>query len=176
MVNGNLVNAGVYTEPTGDPSKYASFDVTTAHDTDATAAFTDIALRGAFYNGMRGGSAQDPGLNLVLAFTRSSVEGVISATKTAHHVGTIDSTRYEQLGEITNTVQPVVNNGVLVTLAGGSTWTVTGTSYLSKLTLAADATVAGPHKHSTVTLTVDGTTTALTPGSTYTGAITLTLS
>jgi len=175
FVDGNLVNAGVYTEPTGDPAKYAAFDITAAHATDAVATFTAIALKGNFYNGMRGGSAMDPGLNLVLTLEQSSVEGVISATKTAHHVSTIDATRYEQLGEITNTVQPVVNNGVLVTLGSGSSWTVTGTSYLSRLTLAADATVTGPHKHSAVSMTVDGTATTITPGNTYTGAITITI-
>ncbi|MFF4658815.1 hypothetical protein [Streptomyces sp. NPDC001381] len=61
-----------------------------------------------------------------------------------------------------------------MTLDSGSTWTVTGTSYLTSLTLADDAAVKAPRGR-TVTLTVDGTVTALTPGSTYTGALTLTV-
>jgi hypothetical protein len=61
-----------------------------------------------------------------------------------------------------------------VQLNSGSTWTVTGTSYLTRLALAADATVRAPGGK-IVTLTVDGTVTAVTPGQTYTGALTLTV-
>ena len=31
MVNGVLENAGVYTQPTGEPTKVTTFDVTVAH-------------------------------------------------------------------------------------------------------------------------------------------------
>ncbi|TDU03141.1 hypothetical protein EDD99_1558 [Streptomyces sp. 846.5] len=164
MVNGVLLNTGVYYEPTTAATKDASFDPTTAHSTDAVASFTDIRLKGDFYNGMRGG------LNLVLTFTRSQVEGTISATTTKHHIDTIGADQYLQLGEVTNTTAAGVNNGVIVTLATGSRWTVTGTSYLTRLTLAADATVTGPRGRK-VTMTVDGVTTAITAGSSYSGAI-----
>ncbi|MFD0304986.1 hypothetical protein [Streptomyces sp. NPDC127119] len=62
----------------------------------------------------------------------------------------------------------------MVTLGSDSGWTVTGTSYLSALTLAADATVKAPRGR-TVTLTVDGTPTAIESGHSYTGALTLTV-
>ena len=165
MVNGKVVNEGVYTEPTGTPAKDSTFDVTAIHDTDAVATFTDIALRGDFYNAMRGN------LNLVLNFTGAKVEGVISATASKHHVSTITSAEYLQLGEVTNTAQAVINNGVIVAL-NGTQWTVTGTSYLSKLTLAKDATVTAPAGH-TVSMTVDGAATAIAPGAVYSGAIVL---
>jgi hypothetical protein len=168
MVNGKVVNQGVYTEPTTTATKDSTFDVSTAHTTDAVATFTAIGLRGDFYNGMRGD------LNLALTFDNSHVEGVISATTTKHHVSSIDSTQFLQLGEVTNTTGAVVNNGVIVDLAGGSSWTVTGTSYLSKLTIDATSSVVA-RPGSTVTLTVDGTAKTITPGTTYTGAITLTL-
>ncbi|MFC1440311.1 hypothetical protein ABUW04_18820 [Streptacidiphilus sp. N1-10] len=164
MVNGVLLNTGVYTEPTTAASKDSSFDNTAAHDTDAVAAFTDIRLKGDFYNGMRGG------LNLVLTFTRSQVEGVISATTTKHHIDSIGADQYLQLGEVTNTPAAAVNNGVVVSLAAGSRWTVTGTSYLTSLTLAADAVVTAPRGRQ-VTMTVDGTTTAIAAGASYSGAI-----
>ncbi len=61
---------------------------------------------------------------------------------------------------------------MIVRLNSGSAWTVTGTSYLTSLTLAADATLRAPRGRS-VTLTVDGTRTAIEPGRTYTGAITV---
>lgn len=167
-VDGKMMNVGVYTEPTGAPTKDSTFDVTTAHTADGAATFSSIALKGDFYNGMRKGK------NMVLTFEDSTVEGVISASKAAHRVSTIDSSNFYELGIVNNTAQAAVNNGVVVRLNSGSAWTVTGTSYLTALTLAADATVRAPRGRS-VTLTVDGTATEPTPGQTYTGAITLTL-
>ncbi|HWC82400.1 MAG TPA: hypothetical protein VG756_20820 [Pseudonocardiaceae bacterium] len=177
LVDGRVVNEGVYTEPTGTPTKVDSFDVTAVHDTDAVAGFTDIALTGDFYNAMRGDAAAGggvDGLNLALTFTRSQVRGVISATAAKHQVTTISSANYLELGEVTNTVQPVINNGVLVDLAAGSRWTVTGTSYLSALTLADDAKLLAPVGR-TVSMTVNGTATPIAPGAGHTGAITLTV-
>jgi hypothetical protein len=143
MVGGKLLNTGVYHEPTGDPVKVPAFDVTTAHADDAAATFTDIALRGDFYNGIRGNNPPGPfgmpglaGKNLVLNFDGSRIAGVLSASRARHHVDTITSADYLQLGEVTNTPSPVVNNGVIVNLDGGSTWQVAGTSYLSSLTAA----------------------------------------
>ena len=167
-VDGKMMNVGVYTEPTDDPTKDSTFDVTAAHTADGAATFTSIALKGDFYNGMRKGK------NMVLTFEDSTVEGVISASKAEHRVSTIDSSNFYDLGIVTNTVQTAVNNGVLVRLADGSAWTVTGTSHLTGLTLAADAAVRAPRGRS-VTLTVDGTETAIAAGTTYTGALTLTV-
>ncbi|MGW7543764.1 hypothetical protein ACWGKQ_22010 [Streptomyces sp. NPDC054770] len=167
-VNGKMMNIGVYTEPTTDPTKNSSFDVTAVHATDGAATFSSIRLKGDFYNGMRNGK------NMVLTFEDASVEGVISATRAKHRVSSIDSSTFYELGIVTNTVQAAVNNGVVVKLNSGSTWTVTGTSYLTSLTLAADAAVRAPRGKS-VKLTVDGTETAITAGSSYTGALTLTV-
>jgi hypothetical protein len=169
MVNGVLENAGVYTQPTGEPTKVSTFDVTVAHSTDSVLSFSDISLNGNFYNGPRGGPATASGgpgggpavgLNLVLTFASSQVAGVITATLAEHYVDTIDSSNWWELGHITNTAQPAINNGVIVSLSGGSTRTVTGTSYLTALSLAATSRVAGlrgregqhdggrhPHRH-----------------------------
>jgi len=75
------------------------------------------------HNGMRKGK------NLVLTFDfdDSRVKGVISASRTQHHVSTIDVSTFYELGEVTNTKQEAVNNGVIVQLGAGSAWTVTGT-------------------------------------------------
>ncbi|MEU6375735.1 hypothetical protein [Streptomyces sp. NPDC046909] len=167
-VDGKMLNQGVYTEPTGDPTKDSAFDVTAAHTADGAATFTSIKLKGDFYNGMRKGK------NMVLTFADSSVEGVITASRTQHRVSTIDASNFYELGIVTNTAQAAVNNGVVVTLDSGSTWTVTGTSYLTSLTLASDAAVKAP-RGKTVTLTVDGTETPLAAGTTYTGALVLTV-
>jgi hypothetical protein len=167
-VDGKMMNVGVYTEPTGDPAKDASFDPTSVHTADGAATFTSIALAGDFYNGMRAGK------NMVLTFEDSTVQGVISATEAKHGVDTIDSSNFYELGQVTNTVKPAVNNGVIVQLNSGSTWTVTGTSYLTRLTLAADAAV-GAASGKSVTMTVDGTQTAIEAGGAYSGAIVLTV-
>jgi hypothetical protein len=167
-VNGKMMNIGVYTEPTGDPTKDATFDPTAVHTTDGAATFNSIELKGDFYNGMRKGK------NMVLTFEGSRVEGVISASTAKHRVSSIDASTFYELGIVTNTAQAAVNNGAIVQLNSGSTWTVTGTSYLTRLALAADATVRAPGGK-IVTLTVDGTVTAVTPGQTYTGALTLTV-
>ncbi|MER5789475.1 hypothetical protein [Streptomyces sp. NPDC001980] len=167
---------GTYTEPTGSPAKSSSWDPTTSQSTDAKGTFTDIALAGDFYNSVRGGgNASLQGQNLTLSFTRTTVEGVISASTAKHSVSTITKTEYREISEVTNTPGAVVNNGVLVTLGESATWTVTGTSYLSALTLASTASITAP-TDKTVTLTVDGTTTTIEPGTSYTGALTLTVS
>jgi hypothetical protein len=168
VTDGVPYNTGVYTEPTGDPDRVESFDVSAVHDADVTAAFTDIALKGDFYNAMRSGK------NLVVTLANSSLRGVITASRSLHAVSPITSAEYRQLGEVTNTPQAAVNNGAIVTLASGSHWTVTSTSYLTKLVIASDAALNAPAGR-TLALTVDGTSTAVTPGSSYTGALVLTV-
>lgn len=152
---------GTYTEPTTPATKDDTFDVTTQQANDVVATFTDITLRGDFYNGRRADQ------NLVLTFTGTRLDGVISASTTKHAISTIGEDEYDQLGRVTNTTQAAINNGVIVTVGAGSAWTVAGTSYLTSLTVAANAVVhAG-------TMTVDGTATPLVAGRTYTGAIVL---
>jgi hypothetical protein len=183
MVNGVLENAGVYTQPTGEPTKVTTFDVTVAQSTDSVLSFSDISLNGDFYNGLRGGPAASGGgpgggpvvgLNLVLNFASSTVTGVITATLAEHFADTIDSSNWWELGHVSNTAQPAINNGVIVSLSRGSAWTVIGTSYLTALSLDATSRVAGPRGRK-VAMTVDGTPTAITAGSRYTGAIVLTV-
>ncbi|WP_329281896.1 hypothetical protein [Streptomyces sp. NBC_01451] len=159
---------GVYTEPAGAPAMDARFDTAAEHTADARASFVDISLTGDFYNAMRTGK------NLILSFRRSSVEGVVSASVSRHAVPTITSAEWRHINHVTNTPQPAINNGVIVKLAAGSRWTVTGTSYLTRLVLDATATVQAP-PGKTLALTVNGTPTALTPGTTYSGALTLTV-
>lgn len=168
MVDGKLVNAGVYTEPTTAPTKDSGFDVTAVHPSDAVANFSHIALTGDFYNGMRDGK------NMVLGFDGTAVRGVISSSVTKHHQSTITAADYRQLGVVSNTAGAVVNNGVIINLSGHSAWTVAGTSYLSKLTIDSGSHVLAP-KGRKVTLNVNGVATPLTAG-TYTGDVVLTVS
>ncbi|MFT4082016.1 MAG: hypothetical protein QM638_05475, partial [Nocardioides sp.] len=124
-----------YVEPTDAATKSDSWDTTTADSDDATGDFTAIKLNGDFYNSVLGGGNGDiEGQNLVLSFTDCEVNGIISASTAKHNASTINFSNYEELGVVTNTPAEVVNNGVIVTLAGSSVWTVSGTSYLSSLT------------------------------------------
>lgn len=111
--------------------------------------------------------------NLVLNFRNTSIEGIISSATQKYRDGLkfLEETIREELSHVDQTPAPTVNNGVLVTLGSGSTWTVTGTSYLTRLELAADAALKAPDGK-TLTMTVDGTETPVAPG-TYTGKIVL---
>jgi hypothetical protein len=153
---------GVYTEPSGPAASNAAFDTTTQQSGDVVATFSQIALNGDFYNGRRDGQ------NLVVNLTGTHLRGVISASATSHAVSVIGAAEYEQLGRVSNTAQPAVNNGVIVTLGAGSTWAVTGTSYLTSLTVEQGAAITG------ATVTVNGTKTAVARGTTYAGAIVVT--
>ena len=112
--------------------------------------------------------------NMALTFQDSNIKGLITAS-TAVHPGAaaqdgISAEDYREIGVITNTPAMPVNNGVLVVLAGHSQWTVTGTSYLTKLVVGADASVVAPEGMA-LKMYVDGQLTAITPGQTYTGMI-----
>ena len=166
MVDGALVNKGVYHEPTAAIEKNASFDTTVAHETDAVTNFSDIALRGDFYNGMRDGR------NLVVNLDHSSLRGVVSSSTTKHAIDTITDADWKQISEVTNTVSPAVNNGAILALTDGASWTPTGTSYLTSLSIDATSHVAAARgRH--LTVTVDGVPTTLRAGHTYTGQITV---
>ena len=104
---------------------------------------------------------------MALTFDNTVVNGIISASKALHRVEKVCKENCEELGEVINTAQNVVNNGVIVTLKNGSVWNVAGTSYLSSLTIEEGSQVVG-------TLTVDGAETELKPG-TYTGDLVVTI-
>ncbi len=104
--------------------------------------------------------------NLDLTFTNATVTGRITAAKARHRVARVDKTNCEELGELDFTARASINNGVIVTLEAGSVWTVTDTSYLTKLVIADGAQVNAK------SMTVDGVETPIVPG-TYTGKIVL---
>jgi len=192
----------IYHEPE-DPVKAKDFDVTAVNESDMVGAFANITLKGDFYNGFPGGKSsgmpegmQGPeappgseggapggggggmrrtasGLNMVLNFENSVITGVITASRARHAKPVITPEDYLLLGEVTNTPSPAVNNGVIVNLAG-STWTVTGTSYLTAMTMVDGAAVTAPKGYK-VTMTVDGSEKAIDAGS-YRGHIVLTVS
>jgi len=172
-----MANTGVYTEPRAAVVKNAAFDVSAVHSTDAVTTLSDIAVTGNVYNAFRGdiagmGPAQPR--NLVLHLEDADLIGVVTASTAKHTQSTITSKDYRLLGVVANTPSSVVNNGVIVSLTDRATWTVTGTSYLSSLTVEKGSQIAAP-KGKKVTLTVDGVVTKLVAGTTYTGDVVLTV-
>jgi hypothetical protein len=108
------------------------------------------------------------GANLVLAFDDASITGRITASSAKHVKNPIGPADYQSLGEVRNTPQPAINNGVVVSLRH-ATWVVTGTSYLTGLTLDADSVVKSAKGRPTV-MKVDGVVVPLKAG-TYRGNI-----
>ncbi len=113
--------------------------------------------------------------NLELKFVNTTVKGVISAATAAYKEGvtTIDPTNCLELSAVTQTAHEAVNNGVIVSFDTDSAWVVTGTSYLTSLTIDDGATVVAPNGK-TVTMTVNGVKIKVAPGA-YKGKIVMTV-
>lgn len=181
MIDGVMYNTGVYHEPTGDAALDTTHNTTAVTSgTDTIANFSNITLSGNFYNSTRGGTSTDMtgkevnlAKNLSLNFDKAKITGVISASTAKHAIDTITSEEYKQLGEITNTSAAAINNGVIVSLTNGSTWTVTGNSYLTSLTIGKDSKITAPNGYK-VNMKVNGYETNITSG-TYNGKIEFTI-
>ncbi len=123
------------------------------------------------HNGNDLKGAMNLGVNLV----NTMVTGIISAAGQKYREGLaiITCENRDELSNVTQTAAKPVNNGVVVTLDGASKWEVTGTCYLTALTLAegAQLAAAGDAK---LTMKVDDVETPVAPG-TYTGLIELTV-
>ena len=153
---------------------------------DSNAVFENQTLVGDIYNSVYG---RKHGLSVVLKNT--TLKGVVSSSNANHlkEDGTVapggyafeydnhwdakttadykvyDPKAYTYGCRLKNTVAPAVNNEVKLTLESGSVWTVTGTSYLSALTVGEGCSVVG-------TVTVNGE--VVTGPGTYTGNIVVT--
>lgn len=109
--------------------------------------------------------------NLVLTLEKASLTGRISSAKQFYREGltTLGPENCHEVNNVRQEAAPTVNNGVLLTLDGASKWNVTGTSYITKLTLAEGAVIAAADGGA-VRMTVDGVETPVAPGE-YTGRI-----
>jgi hypothetical protein len=125
--------------------------------------------------GGTGGMMGGPGGGSSLAFTpEEDANGnyiVVGDKKYDRYEGVIVEKNATYLGDLVNTAAPAVNNGVIVTLTGGTVWTVAGASYITSLTIE-DAQVVAPEGKK-VEMTVNGKKTAIESGKTYTGDIVL---
>jgi hypothetical protein len=174
-----------YDEPTGPVSKDDSHDIYIAKATDALAKFSNIELKGNFYNSSRGGLknnamtgvAGSVSKNLGLTFNNARITGAISASDSFHYyngkyfskIGKADAKAF---GRVINTPSMAVNNGIIVTLTNGSKWTVTGKSYLTRLVIEKGSSITAPSGHK-LTMTDDGNPVTNITAGTYTGNIVL---
>ena len=138
----------------------------------ARATFRNLSVEGDVYNGV-----WEHYQALDVTFDNAEVTGVISSAW-ANHVdadghpvpgGThilADSSLDCHLGfgRLSNTPAPAVNNPLVLTLANGAVWNVTGTSYLASLTLDRTCVVNG-------TVTVDGEAVDVSAGGSWEGEI-----
>jgi hypothetical protein len=134
--------------------------------------------RGGAPGGIPPGAGGAPGGAGSMVFTPATDANgnyvVVGQKKYDLREGVIASKNATYLGDLINTPAPAVNNGMIVTLKGGAAWTVTGTSYLTSLTID-DGSVVAP-EGSKLSMTVNGTKTEIKPGKSYTGNIVLTVS
>jgi hypothetical protein len=152
---------------------------------DSTAVFTDETLAGDIFNSVYGAKH-----GLAVTLKNSTLTGVVSSSNANHlkadgtvapggtvfeqdnhwdakHTAdykVVDPKAYLYAGRLKNTPSPAVNNAVKLKLEG-STWNVSGKSYLSGLSFTKDSKVNG-------TITVNGTVVEA-PGS-YVGDIVVT--
>ncbi|MFT4306045.1 MAG: hypothetical protein QM604_04045, partial [Microbacterium sp.] len=149
---------GTYTDPTSVSQTATTDDLADASLTARTDVnLTDTEVTGDFFNGATVSK------NLVVTLDGSTVNGRVSTT-TATHEGTVSEDTYTYIGDVTNTVSEPINGGAIVSLTDGSTWNVTGDSYLTSLTVDSTSTLNG-------VVTVDGTVVTPVAGTTYTGTI-----
>jgi hypothetical protein len=181
-IDGLMVNDGVFHDAVGPVAKVAGFDLAAPHKTDMVATFRKIDLKGDFYNAIRsiavgGGMDADGGMrpptgvsgsNLILSFEDAGVTGRITASAARHVRNPIAAADFQWLGEVRNTPQAAINNGVVVSLRH-STWIVTGTSYLTSLTVD-ERSVVKTTRGTSPTMKVDGVVVPLKPG-TYRGNV-----
>jgi len=113
--------------------------------------------------------------NLDLKFANARVTGIISAAKAAYKDGVvvIDAGNNKELSNVKQTSHEPVNNGVIVSFDKDSSWTVTGASYLTSLTVARGAVIKAPEGKA-LTMTVDGVKTKIAAAA-YAGKIVLTV-
>jgi hypothetical protein len=130
------------------------------------------SARGGGGDGGGGPMGSVSGKNLVLNLANSNITGMITASRAKHAKDTITSEEYRMLGEVTNTPGPAVNNGVILTMSG-STWTITGTCYLTSLTVGEGSVIKAPEGYK-INITVDGAAKAIKAG-TYKGNIVITV-
>jgi hypothetical protein len=144
--------AAKYVIPTDTTPKKDANDPTAVNGTTVKANFSNMKMSGDIYN-----SRFSAGQNISVSFDNATIKGVISSGIQKHTLAepgeTVTKETYYKIGHVTVTPAETVANGVIVTLTNGSVWKVTGTSYLSSLTVDDSSSVK---LSGGLTITVDG--------------------
>ena len=113
--------------------------------------------------------------NLGIHLKNTRLTGVVSAATQCYREGVTEITpdNWEDLTDIRQTPAEPVNNGVVVSVDSESTWTVTGTSFLTSLTLENGAVLVAPEGR-TLKMSVNGVDMSVRPGQ-YKGLVVLTV-
>lgn len=111
--------------------------------------------------------------NLEVSLVGANLTGVVSSAAEIRPEGllTINADNHHELSNIKQEAAPTINNGVIVNVDAASTWTVTGTSYITALNIAEGGVVKAPDGKKP-SITVDGAAAKLKAGS-YVGKIVL---
>ena len=129
------------------------------------ATFRNVTLQGDIIN-----SRPSQG-DMLIRLEKASLTGGISTAIAEPSTGkTATADTYYLIGDVKNTfAASTEKNGLRLTLADGSTWTINQTSYLTKLTIAPGATLTAQPGF-VATLKVNGATRPIAAG-TYAGKI-----
>jgi hypothetical protein len=151
---------------------------------DVAINFSNMTLNGNIFNSTesfvneKNIGVTSSASNLHVNLKNVQYKGDISSSKAEHidvssgkPIKTI--TNYKEVSYVRNAPREVINNGVNVVLSGNSVWTVTSTSYLSRLTIGKDSAIVALEGYK-LTMTVDGVEKAIKAG-TYKGTIMLTV-
>lgn len=113
--------------------------------------------------------------NIEVNLVSAHIEGVISSASQAYRDGlnVIHEDERMEISNVTQTAAPTVNNGVIVNIDSTSSWKVTGTSYITALSLAPGAVLL-PTEGRKITMFIDGNETEIRAGH-YQGDIKITL-
>ncbi len=157
--NGILLQAMVNDDPFAPEPKAGT-------DTPVTATFRDMRLNGDIINSR---TAQG---GMTVKFEHAAITGAISMATVTPANGVVPTEKtYYLIGDVKNTIGNTGGYGLAVSLDSGSHWTVTKTSYLSRLDIAAGSTVTALEAQN-LSMTVNGKIVPMAPGQ-YRGLIVL---
>ena len=116
-----------------------------------------------YENDVSGGASSVTHLSVLLS--NVVYTGLISTTEAKHDLPAITYREYEQIGEVNNTVCIPENAGLVVSLKNSTIWNVTGTGYMTSLTVDSTSSLGNAAVY------VNGVKTSIEAGKTYTGVI-----
>ncbi len=156
----------------GEGSVYATFsnmelngNIYNASGWEMAKEADSLAGSGDYTNEVGGGASAAADLSLVL--NNVTYTGCVSTTEAFHNQTVIGHVDYDQIGEVNNTVCIPENAGIIVKLINHAAWNVSGTGYVTSLTVDETSELKD------AVVYVNGKETAIEAGVTYTGVIKL---